>query len=168
MSFQTPLSGKSFLTGKINRGFFFCSDPEKYIFNFFLFFPNHHRDSGFDNTCFFQGYLGEFIPQEVHMIKTDIGYYRYFRDNNICAVQSATQSRFDDGNIYLLPGKPVKSHRDGNFKKGWFQLIYRWPDAFGKSCDGGFRDHLPVDANPFPEIMEVGRRIESGFKTGLL
>src|SRR5450432_4715647 len=97
------------------------------------------------------------------MIITDIGDNRNLRNKNICTVQPATQSGFNYCDINLLLCKPFESHSYGNLKKRRFDLIDRMPDAFGKPDDVIFRNHMAVDPDAFPEVMEMGRCVQTGF-----
>src|SRR5688572_31532391 len=71
-----------------------------------------------DDASFFEGDFRQRIPKHLHVIKTYIGDHGHEWCDDIRRVKSSTQSSFDYSDIDFFFPEKIKSHSQGDFKKG--------------------------------------------------
>ena len=106
-----------FLFSKKYRRIFFLCFVSKNCFCFRCCFPDNYRYSRFNNSRFFYCNFLKCVSQNIHVVKSNIGNDRNFRNYNICTVKPATQAGFNYGNVNFLFSKVFKRHYKSEFKK---------------------------------------------------
>ena len=117
----------------------------------------HYGDSLFDDSCLLAGDGSQRVAQELLMVEGDIGYDRQQGMYDVCAVQTATQPYFYDGNIYMGISKILKRHGSSKFEEGGMKGSEKISLFFYKPHHIVFRDSFAVDTDTLAEIYKMRR-----------
>ena len=89
------------------------------------------------------------------MVKTDVGDDGEDRGDDVGAIQSASQSNFCDGDIYLLLGKILKCQGGGQFEERTVQWLEEVAFLLHEVDDILLWDALAVYTDALTEIHEM-------------
>ena len=89
------------------------------------------------------------------MVETDVGDDRQHRPDDVGRVEPAAQSGFDDGEIDVFFGKIIEGHGRGHLEEGGMEPVEQRHAAFHERNDALLWNHFTVDADAFPEILDV-------------
>ena len=105
------------------------------------------------------------MAEELGMVEADVGDDRQYGCNDVCAVESASQSHLDDGHVDLLLLEVEERHGGGQFEKRGVEGLEEGA-IVGHEVDNAFlADHLPVNPYAFTEIYKVWRGVKSHLVT---
>lgn len=90
------------------------------------------------------------------MVKADIGDYACEGLDDIGAIQTPTESDFNNCNIDFFLSKVVESHGNANFKKGGLDFFDGLFVVFDKFNDFFFSNFLIVYTDSFTKIFVMG------------
>ena len=102
------------------------------------------------------------------MVKADVRDQAQVRMDDIGAIQSASQSDLHNCYIYLLFCKIMKGHGSGQFEERRVKRFEETPVLFDEINYKLLGNRRSVDSDPFTEVYQMWRRVESGPVTGRL
>ena len=107
------------------------------------------------------------------MVEADARDDAHFGSDDVGAVQAASQTDLDDGQVDILVRKPAESHPRGDLEERKVQLVESPIPACDEVPHFFFADHPRRtvgagvnDAHALPEIQDMGRGIEPDLETG--
>ena len=88
---------------------------------------------------------------------------RLRRIDDIGGIQRAAQAHFQHGNVALFPPEVQQSNGSDQLKLRGVVLhgLGGRADLLCQSRQGVLRDHLAIDLDPLPEVLQVGRGIQA-------
>ena len=110
---------------------------------------------------FFGCDLLERVAQQRRMLQPDVGDDAYDRYDDIRGVESSAQSRFDHRDLDVALCEVVESQCRGHFEERQFQFDHLVVVFVHEVHDFLLGDHLSVHEDPFAEIAQVRRGVES-------
>ena len=137
--------------GRLFAGFLF--ENTSYI-TFGL--PDDDGNTAFYDTGLFVGDRGERVSKLGHVVVTYVGNDACPGSNDIGAVETATQTRFDDGYIDVAGSEVVESHHHGKLEKRRVDFSTRFEVLVDKFEYGFPGNHFAVDPYAFAEVYEMG------------
>src|ERR1700743_540987 len=132
-----PVGYPSLLIGKNEPGFLFgCPLPEDGG-RFRIVLAHYHGDAFFYDACFFKCDGGQCVPEELHVVITDIGDDGKVRGNDVGAVETSAKTDLYDGDVAFFLYEVIKRHYDGDLEeRGIYLFGYRLdaPDEISDKC----------------------------------
>jgi hypothetical protein len=100
------------------------------------------------------------------MVEADVGDDTQIRTDDVGAVQTASQTYFNDSNVHLFFCKVVESHSGSQFEERWMEWLEETPVLVDKFDDMLLAYGNTVYADAFTEIHQVWRGVETYLVTG--
>ena len=119
-------------------------------------FADDDGNAFLDDATLFKGNLLQAVAQQLGVVERDVGDDADDWGDDVCAVQSATQSYLYNGDVHISLLEVFKRHCGGELKErrveGFVELLF----IFHKLHHIVFLDRCAVDAYALAEVNKVG------------
>ena len=134
----------------------------------FVCLADENRDALLDDAGLLGGDLLQRVAQQRGVLQPDVGDDAQDRDDDVRGVEPSPESCFDHGHLDVALREVVEGHRRGHFEERQLQIDHLFAVLVHEVHHLLLGNHLAVHADPFAEVLQVGRGEEPRAVAGLL
>lgn len=124
-------------------------------------FSDEYRDARLDDARLFGRYVCDGGAENIAVVESDVGDDAQDGLQDVRGIEPSSESRFHDGHFHPRLGEAVESHCGRHLEVGEPPFGHLLSVPVEKGGDLLLRYHLAVHANALPEIVQMGRGVES-------
>ena len=127
----------------------------------FLPLAYHHGHAGLHDAGLLGGYQLEGAAQKLGVVQTDVGNHAHLGGDDVGAVETAAQSYFHHGDVYMLLGEVFEGQGGGELEEGRMKGLEEGALLLHEVYHILLADAHTVHTDALPEVHQVGRGVKA-------